>query len=88
MNANINCESLLLDSDDVVLLLIELCLSTSDVSRTKNKKLYTKTKILNRSIYKISKYKSHKNQIINHIATSLDTHIYKNLKPGNTGGKK
>jgi hypothetical protein len=47
-----------------------------------------KTKNLNRSINKISTYKSHKDQITNHRATNLDTHIHKLLKPKITGDKK
>jgi hypothetical protein len=47
-----------------------------------------KTKNLNRSINITSTHKSHKDQITNHRATNLDTHIHKHLKPENTGGKK
>jgi hypothetical protein len=54
----------------------------------KTKIVEKKTKNLNRSINKTSTYRSHKDQITNHRATNLDTHIHKHLKPENTGGKK
>jgi hypothetical protein len=47
-----------------------------------------KTKNLNRSNNKASTFISQKDQITNHTATNLDTHIHKHLKPENTGGKK
>jgi len=55
------------------------------VSQDKKKE---KTKNLSRSINKTSTYKSHKDQITNHRAINLDTHIHKHLKPENTGGSK
>jgi hypothetical protein len=59
------------------------------VSQDQKTKIIDKeTKNLNRSINKTSTYKSQKDQITNHRAINLDTHIHKHLKPENTGCKK
>jgi hypothetical protein len=64
-----------------------LCLWTLSIIwclKTKKKYIYIyiyiyidkKTKNLNRSINKTSTYISHKDQITNHRATNIDTHIH------------
>jgi hypothetical protein len=64
---------------------IHRLVSQDQKQKNKKQKNYRqKTKNLNRT----STYKSHKEQITNHRTTNLDTHIYKHLKPENTGGKK